>query len=76
MVFISIEDNYLDGVSLTHGAPGFRTHIWTFGAGHPSPPFYAAGCLCDNGDRNDASLPPLEVGENYFCSTTYPEDRL
>ena len=30
----TIEDNYLDGVSVTHGAPGSRTHIWSFGAGH------------------------------------------
>ena len=73
----TIEDNYLDGVSVTHGAPGSRTHVWSFGAGHPmSPPFSSARCPCDNSDRQVAPLPPSEVGENYFCSSTYLGDRL
>ena len=58
----TIEDNYLDGVSITHGVSGSRTHIWTLGAGHPRR------CPCDNNDRNYAPFPPAEVGENYFCS--------
>ena len=56
----TIEDNYLDGVSVTHGAPGSRTHIWSFAA---SP----NDCPCDNSNRNFAPLPPAEVGDNYFC---------
>ena len=28
-----LEGPYMDGVSLTHGAPGSRQHIWTFAAG-------------------------------------------
>ena len=28
----TVEGNYLDGVSVTHGVPGSRTHIWSFGA--------------------------------------------
>ena len=54
------EDIYLDGVSVTHGAPGSRTHIWSFGAG--------GNCPCDHSDRSIAPLPPPEVGKNYFCS--------
>ena len=65
----TIEDNYLDGVGVTHGAPGSRTHIWSFGAGH------SGRCPCDNSDRDVAPLPPPEVGENYFCSVTF-SDRL
>ena len=73
----TIEDNYLDGVSVTHGAPGSRTHTRSFGAGHPSSlPFLAARCPCDNSGRTGAPLPPSEVGENYFCATTHPRDRL
>ena len=72
----TIEDNYLDGVSVTHGAPGSRTHIWSFGAGHPRFPFPVARCPCDYNDRTIAPLPPSEVGENYFCSSTYSGDRL
>ena len=58
----TIEGNYLDGLSVTHGAPGSRTHIWTFGVGHHGR------CSCDTNNRNQAPLPPSEVGENYFCS--------
>ena len=57
----TIEGNYLDGVSVTHGASGSRTHIWSFGAGH------VARCPCDSSNRNQAPLPPAEVGDNYFC---------
>ena len=74
----TIEDNYLDGVSVTHGAPGSRTHIWSFGAGHPASILLnlVFRCPCDNSDLGQAPLPPSEVGENYFCSTTYSGDRL
>ena len=61
----TIEGNYLEGVSITHGAPGSRTHIWSFGAGHGG---VVARCPCDNSDRSIAPLPSAEVGENYFCN--------
>ena len=60
-----LEDNYLDGVSVTHGGVGSRTHIWTFGAG-------LGRCPCDNPDRIGAPLPPAEVGDNYFCDRIEP----
>ena len=66
----TIEGNYLDGVSVTHGASGSRTHIWTFGAGH------VGRCPCDSGDRNAAPLPPAAVGDNYFCDRADQLDRL
>lgn len=53
-----IKGNYLDRVSVTHGAPGSRTHIWSFTTGR---------CPCDSSDRTAAPLPPAEVGDNYFC---------
>ena len=28
----NINSNYVDGVSLTHGVPPLREHIWTFAA--------------------------------------------
>ena len=64
----TIEGNYLDGVSVTHGASGSRMHIWTFGAGHPNR------CPCDNSNRDSAPLPPGEVGDNYFCDTANQVD--
>ena len=72
----TIEHIYLDGVSVTHGASGSRTHIWSFGAGHPVTPLTNARCPCENNDRTIAPLPLYEVRENYFCATTYPGDRL
>ena len=66
---ITIEGNYLDGVSVTHGLAGSRTHIWSFGAGHPaiSALNFITRCPCDTDDRSQAPLPPAEVGNNYFC---------
>ena len=59
----------LNGVSLTHGAPGSRQYIWTFIAA-----LYETGsspdstCPC----TNTASWPhetPSFIGDNYFCET-------
>ena len=72
----TIEGNYLDGVSVTHGASGSRTHIWTFGAGHPASGSLVARCPCDSSNRNQAPLPPPEVGENYFCDRADELDRV
>ena len=62
----TIEDNYLDGVSITHGASGSRTHIWSLGAGHSAALSHRniSRCPCDNSDRYLAPLPPAEVGDN------------
>ena len=74
---LTIEDNYLDGVSITHGAAGSRNHIWTFAAGHSATNFgWVARCPCDNPNRNEAPLPPTEVGDNYFCDRADQLDRL
>ena len=73
----TIEGNYLDGVSVTHGASGSRTHIWTFAAGHSATYFgWVARCPCDNANRDQAPLPPAEVGDNYFCDRADQLDRL
>ena len=74
----SIEGNYLDGVSVTHGAPGSRsaTHIWSFGAGHPAGGGFVARCPCDTTNRRNAPLPPAEVGNNYFCDRANGQDPL
>ena len=66
----TIEGNYLDGVSVTHGASGTRTHIWTFGTGH------RGRCPCDTSNRDIAPLPPAEVGDNYFCDRADELDHL
>ena len=64
----SIEGAYVDGVSLTHGPPGARQHIWTFAAGlletvHPTYPLYSCPCV------GSGTASPSFVGENYFCES-------
>ena len=63
-----IEGSYVDGLSLTHGTPGSRQHIWTFASGG----YVTRGgnsnsnCPCDNG--NTYPSPPF-VGNDYFCES-------
>ena len=70
-----IDGYYVDGLSLTHGAPGSRQHIWTFASGQftgsrtSSYQSYSR-CPCDNGDTHPS--PPF-VGNDYFCESTRPE---
>ena len=64
----TLENNYVDGVSITHGLSGSRQHIWTLAAGHSSRSFGFARCPCDNRNRQQAPLPPNRVGNSYFCS--------
>ena len=65
-----IDGQYVCGLSLTHGAPGSRQHIWTFASGFltgnhsQSQPNYK--CPCDNG--NTYPSPPF-VGNDYFCES-------
>ena len=64
---ITIDSNYVDGVSLTHGI-SLKQHIWTFAAAldrtgnHTSRSSY---CPCQNITQHDP-VPPF-VGEDYFC---------
>ena len=70
-----IDDQYVDGLSLTHGAPGSRQHIWTFangfftGSQNSSLPRFR--CPCDNGNTTYRS--PSFVGNDYFCESTRTE---
>ena len=69
----TIEHGYVDGLSLTHGAPGSRQHIWTFASGRMTGNYtswrsrYARQqCPCDNGNTYG---PPSFVGNDYFCES-------
>ena len=70
----TIEGDYVDGVSLTHGSPGSSQHIWTFAAGivENNPSSYPQwSCPC--ADRATAlSLVPSFVGNDYFCESGDP----
>ena len=57
----TIEDNYVDGVSLTHGTP--REHIWTFAVGLQENGGDSA-CPCAG---SPGTAPPSFIKSDYFC---------
>ena len=61
----TIDGAYVAGVSLTHGTPGSRQHIWTFAAGRSEfEPLADDSCPCEA--DFSISIPPF-VGQDYFC---------
>lgn len=70
-----IDQAYVEGVSVTHGAPGSREHIWSFVAAlyetaassnayHPQ-----ARCPCNYNNMAWPYTIPSYVGQDYFCDT-------
>ena len=64
----TIDDVYVDGISLTHGLAS-RTHIWTFVAALDESPGHLSACACSNSKQLASSRIPSFVGDNYFCDT-------
>ena len=64
----SIDSNYLDGVSVTHGSP--RQHVWSFAAGldEGNTVYRNSICPCVTGSTT-GNLIPSFVGQNYFCES-------
>ena len=61
----TLDDPYVDGVSVTHGHP--REHIWTFAAGITEGiSSLDADCPCSN---LRGSQPPDYVGNDYYCES-------
>ena len=66
----SIDDYYVDGVSITYGNP--RQHVWTF-AGYPSDDYTTPTFICPCSQPSlSIPSPPSFVGNNYFCDTGLP----
>jgi dynein heavy chain len=72
----SPDDNYVDGVSITHGMPP-RTHIWTYAAGvsGATSSDHSGNCPCANPAAATNVLPPHFIGDNYFCESGNQERR-
>ena len=62
----SIEESYVDGVSITHGKNP-RKHIWTYAIGLTEINDYPHDCPCNS--PNPGPLPPLFVGSDYHCES-------
>ena len=69
---IPIEESYVSGVSITHGPPGTRQHVWTFvGALNEIDNEFngQVNCPCSNTTATWAYEVPLFIGNDYFCDT-------
>ena len=67
----SLEEYYVDGLSLTHGPPGNRSHIWTFAATHG---FFDSkktvdSCPCSFTGTTWPHTVPNYIGQDYFCDS-------
>ena len=63
----TIDDIYVEGVSLTHGQNP-RKHIWTF-ANALDEVHNEWVCPCTKTDTPFTGVVPSFVGEDYFCAT-------
>ena len=65
----TINQPYLDGISITQGNP--RTHIWSYAVGaSENGSCTHINCPCSNGDQP----PPSFVGNNYYCESAHQGD--
>lgn len=63
---LTLEDPYVDGVSLTYSSP--RKHIWTFAAALQENSLLGAshGCPCTSGS---SQVVPSYIGNDYYCES-------
>ena len=66
----TIDNYYVDGLSVTHGQPGDRTHIWTFAVGVDELQNNNNVCPCVR--PANIALVPSYVAANYFCESGVP----
>ena len=63
----TIEDPYVDGISITYGSPGSRKHIFTYAAGYTevnAGHAQACSCPCTGG-----RAAPSFVGSDFYCES-------
>jgi len=63
----TLEENYVDGISLTHGEEGSREHIWTFAGARGENSGISTGQICNCSNANDWPHSTSFVGNDYFC---------
>ena len=84
----TIDDLYVDGVSITHGSNP-REHVWSFAAAfneeYSGPGQFTCGCTNTANPFSASYVVPPFVGNDYFCDTgsvvdprpcTFPDDIL
>ena len=63
---LTVDGNYVDGVSITHGHP--RRHIWTFAAAHDEQYANAGSCPCTKIDTTYTGVVPPFWGMMTFVT--------
>ena len=63
----SIDENYIDGISITHGMP--RNHIWSYAAGPEEQNSGYSKFLCPCSSVYTGSGPQPFIGDNYYCES-------
>ena len=69
---LNIEEHYVSGLSITHGPPGARQHVWTFVGALTEQDNEFNGqynCPCTNTTATWAYEIPTFIGNDYFCDT-------
>ena len=69
---VPIEAVYVSGVSITHGLPGTRQHVWTFVGALNEIDNDLNGrynCPCSNTNATWPYAIPSFIGNDYFCDT-------
>lgn len=64
----TIDENYIDGVSITYGHSP-RKHIWSFAVGLDETTTDINRCPCANRNHQYTSFIPPFIGNDYFCET-------
>ncbi len=82
----SIDSLYMAGVSVTHGPPGSRKHVWTCATGRSENHNGGGACPCAPSAVLSHIRVPSFVGQDYFCESGasgtnpsarfYPDDPL
>ena len=69
----SIDQIYVDGISITHGSP--RKHIWTYAGGFTDIRdwFNTCQCMASAETLFKTTSPPSFVGDNYYCESANSE---
>ena len=62
----TLDGAYVSGLSITHGPPGSRTHIWTYAGGYQEARSHDCNCPCA---KSPGTPPPTFVGVNHYCES-------
>jgi dynein heavy chain len=65
---VTIDNHYVDGVSLTHGQRP-RKHIWTFATARDETRSSQWVCPCTKTNTFYTGVVPPFIGQDYFCET-------